>query len=485
MRKARHRIVWAVCIIMLLAAGCQPTPEEPPVANKETDLVQAVLEAGDDKEAMESDKQTIQSQIEEISGHLEMVINPSERVTINVDADIISPSLEQLPLVRVKPKNLSQEQFEAFMEYIAGDQPLYYEAMDKDGQPYTFTKEEITAILIRVKTYLVNDELPENQRSAWEEMIVYLEEQYETTISRADEKLYDGTLADTEGNGTFNTITRLKCYMGKDRAAWFELWQSIEGTQTQITFSNSNYGSGLYNTYEPYEDVAAERIDMTYEEAKAIAEDFVRTVDGQDSNMVVYQSNIVYEIGTLANYTKETSPQAYAFSFARSYNGVKVKPVGYLHGRSEEIDYSQQVSPESIMVVIGDEGFNQAYWSRHTEYVETLSEDMPLLDFETIQKTFEQHCALEFSWVPQDDALPSDIGTILNVKRIELNLMIIPEKDNPGIYITVPVWDFIADVEYDEEVITDEGLPAYEQENVSILTINAIDGTIIDRERGY
>jgi hypothetical protein len=59
------------------------------------------------------------------------------------------------------------------------------------------------------------------------------------------------------------------------------------------------------------------------------------------------------------------------------------------------------------------------------------------------------------------------------------------EKDNLDNYIMIPVWDFVGDQEYNDEIITQEGEPLRGQKNVAILTINAIDGTVIDREQGY
>jgi hypothetical protein len=49
----------------------------------------------------------------------------------------------------------------------------------------------------------------------------------------------------------------------------------------------------------------------------------------------------------------------------------------------------------------------------------------------------------------------------------------------------VPVWDFIADMTLEGDTTTQEGTKDEGQQNVSILTINAINGTVIDRQQGY
>ncbi len=471
----------------ILLAACQPTPEKPPVAAKNTGLVKTVLDASGDKEELKRQKQVIQEQIEALGGHLKTVIDVSKQVTINVDADIVSHGLDPIPLVRVEPENFTKEKFETFMDLLTHGQPVYcvYTETDKHGNELSFplTKEEIAAILLNVKAYLLKGGLPESVRSDWDVMIKFMEQEYESTISRADEKLYDGTLNEMEG---YNSFTVLKCYMGKDMAANLGLQQSLDGGVTHMSFNNHDFRSG-YNTFETYEGVDAERLDITYEEAKAIAEGFVRTLDGEDSSMMLYKSAIGYEINTLPNYTRDTSPQAYAFYFARSYNGIPVKRVMYLRGGSETVDYSERVLAEYISVEIDDGGINSAEWHDYKKYIETVSEDSPILDFDTIRQIFEKHCAQEFGWTPgyEDESIPPGTGVTFNVKKIEMNLMDIPEKDNPGIYITVPVWDFIADEIYSEEFLNVEGYLYEGQKDVSIVTINAIDGTIIDREQGY
>ena len=168
----------------------------------------------------------------------------------------------------------------------------------------------------------------------------------QNAVSKADEKPYEGTLTQQENNSRFSTITQLKCYMGMDMAAQLSLWQSFNDTQSQITFDNNNYGS-VYNTYEPYGGIDAPRMQTTYEQALQKAEDFIHAMDGQDSSLTLYKLVGCYKIW-IEGYTKETSPQAYMFQFARSFGGAVVRYVPYLYGMNENVDYSKQVSPEGF-----------------------------------------------------------------------------------------------------------------------------------------
>ena len=488
---AKGRIV-AICIAVLILAmsvltACQPTPEEAVVVNKKADLVEDVLAAVDEggEKALDEDKEIIAEQIKQVNGHMDMVITPGDSVTIQVDADIVAPAYDQIPLVRVRPENLSAEKFETFADYLTGGLPLYVETWDGETGN-SDSVEELTAQLSLIKSYLANDDLPKPEQNAWERRAEQMQEALKSAISEADEQPYDGTPIPAEDNRTFSSITSLKCYMGKAKAATLSLMQSFEGNDTQMMFFNSDGVSG-YNMHEPYAGVDAPRIEMTYEEAKAKVMDFVHAMDGEDSNLVIYDSSIAYQIGTLPNYTMETSPQGYAFHFARCYNGVAVKPVDYLWGFSESIDYSKQVSPEMMRVTIDDSGIVDAIWSDYKVYIEDVAGDVPLMEFDAVQDIFEDYCRYKFAWTYRNDALVGDTtpDVTLNVKRIELNVMVIPEKDDLDSYITVPVWDFIADMTLEGDGMTQEGIADEGQQNVSILTINAINGTVIDRQQGY
>lgn len=482
--------VLALAFVMAFACfttACQPTPEAQVIVDKNANLVEDVLAAVGKKDgaALEEDKQIIAEQIKQVNGHLDMEITPSDSVTIKVNADIVAPEYDQIPLIRVRPENLSTEKFDKFTAYLTGGLPLYVETWDSE-YGNSLSKEEIIAQLALIKSYLVNDDLPKNIKDAWEYRANQMQQCFDSAISQADEQPYDGLPTPAEDNGTYSTITSLKCYMGRNVAAMLNLMQSYEGNDTQMMFYNSDNVSA-YNTFETYEGIDAPKIQMTYEEAKAKVMDFVHTVDGEDSNLVIYDSSVAYQIGTLPNYTMETSPQAYAFELARCYNGVAVKPVNCLFGFSETIDYSKRVSPETMLVVIDDIGIVQAIWSGYTEYIEDVSNDVPLMDFDSVRDIFEDYCRYKFAWTYRNDALAGDTTppVTLNVKKVELNVMVTPEKDNLDNYITVPVWDFVADMTLEGDGMSQDGFIDEGQKNVSILTINAINGTVIDRQLGY
>ncbi len=490
-KRTKHSVRIAAILLCGLMAftcfttACQPTPATPAVVNKNTDLVGEVAKANEEgnKAELAKDKQVINEQIQKLNGHLNMEFKPNAQVTIKVDADITPVGDRKYPVIREQPENFTKEQFDTFVKYLTNDQPLFYMA---DGSHWT--KEEIGAMLPHVKGYGEQGNLPSYIKSTIKDVTGRLEEDFTSAPSKADEKPYDGTLIQKDNNKYYSTITQLKCYLGKDQAAHLSLRQSFNKTKTSLQFDNDDYGIA-YATFEPYTGTDAKQMKLTYQEAKAKAEEFVKQMDGQDSSMVIYDSAIAYQ-SAFGYHDKETAQQAYAFNFARSYNGIPVEPIGYLTTASEKIDYSKQIRPEGIFIIIDDKGINTASWQNHTKFMEKAAEDTPMIDFDSVKDIFEQHCKQKFTWVPRDDALQTgptkkDLRATLNINRVELNLMVMPEKDNLDNYITVPVWDFIGDMNYDEKYISQEGSTAEGEKNISIVTINAINGSIIDREQGY
>ena len=476
--------IYALLITMiLLFAACQPTPEEAIVKSKNKDLVSEVIDANseENQEALEEDKEIIEQQIEEINRHVSLEHQINDRVKVIVDAEVEIPTYDKIPLVRVAPENFTENHLKRLLEEVCGDNPVYYLNMNKITGA-CLTKEEIGEILVILRGFAQNENLEPLTKSNLEETIENMEERYPAAKTKSEDIPYEGGLSPDERE-SYITQTELKCYLGRNGAAIIRMSQTENKTGGFIDVMNHGYGVA-YNTFEPYEGADAEKIDMPYEECRQMADDLVRALDGGDTNMVHVSTNIGYAIGHFADHTKETAPQCYMFEFAREYNGVAVKYVGIFH-QGNNVNYAQRVHPERISIIIDNEGIWFFYWDGYTKYLETLTEDVPLMDFESINDIFEDYCRYKFSWVPQYDSVPDDATVTINIDHIELNLMMTPEKDNLDTYIMIPVWDYIGDINYDQEIITQDGYAKKGPQNVAVLTVNAIDGTIIDREQGY
>jgi len=70
----------------------------------------------------------------------------------------------------------------------------------------------------------------------------------------------------------------------------------------------------------------------------------------------------------------------------------------------------------------------------------------------------------------------------IGINTIKLGMMRVMKKNEPGKYLYVPVWDFLGNRTDMDETGRTHALPFGDQ---SYATINAIDGSFINRDWGY
>ena len=112
------------------------------------------------------------------------------------------------------------------------------------------------------------------------------------------------------------------------------------------------------------------------------------------------------------------------------------------------------------------------------EIVETVVDGSSIKSFEDIKPIFEQMVVVSYA--------PAGEGTVnISVDSVILRYTRISEEDSFDTGLLVPVWEFTGTItdEYGNSM-NPSGNPTAIK-NTSILTINAIDGSVIDRAVGY
>ena len=132
---------------------------------------------------------------------------------------------------------------------------------------------------------------------------------------------------------------------------------------------------------------------------------------------------------------------------------------------------------EKIRIFIDDEGIFALVWNAPHVLEEVEYKAVSLLPFEKIRGIFESMIMVKNKQV-EDGTLLRDKN--ITVTAVRLGLMRIIEKDNNDTAYLVPVWDFFGTYDSDGGTLV-IGEDGYE----SLLTINAVDGSVIDRTLGY
>ena len=239
------------------------------------------------------------------------------------------------------------------------------------------------------------------------------------------------------------------------------------------------YGEPIYWMVSPEGmqlNVTPNGCNVTYEEARRIADEAIHSfapnftcmaqgvMDGELAGMEAKDGKL--------SYTQEK--QAWILWYTRSDLALPVAADGTVPTG----DYNRQHEHERIVVIVTDEGIRGMNY-RFPHDVTVLQENCTLLPFEQIMEIVREVMPLSFGWL---EASYGDIR--VNITDIRLGYMRVMSKDNPGCYEYIPVWDFFGTEECrrttnGEVIVENTGLFN------SRFTVNALDGTVIDRNYGY
>lgn len=204
----------------------------------------------------------------------------------------------------------------------------------------------------------------------------------------------------------------------------------------------------------------------------------------QDLNIANMQLNGEYIASECIGSELNNDEQCYVFIYTRNVDGI---PFTYAYSHAGDTTtadalYIAPIPQETIEIYINDTGIVEFTWSN--KYVETdyVSNNVKLLPFEEVRRVFLQQMKMEGhgrnNWYGNNGT----ISDTINVYRSSLGMMVTLDKDNPNTYLAVPVWDFFVT---SEKEYTDGKIEEDDKIDYSILTINAIDGSIINRYFGY
>jgi len=219
-------------------------------------------------------------------------------------------------------------------------------------------------------------------------------------------------------------------------------------------------------------------LDISMQDAQKIAEEKVEKLGW---GLEVYNWDYaVFHHGEGGVNRDNILDAGYLFHFTRKLDGVPVTYTDEFGGGLEDMDSTLVPwSYERCDIIVGGDGVQNV--EIYNPYVigDVQTENVKLMDFDSIIKIYEQMME-----VTNADMADFEKQRTFHIRKIVLGYSRIydPTTDSDTGLI-VPVWDFFGgfDVETDEGYDKNNG----EHATRSFMTINSIDGTVIDRELGY
>ncbi len=531
--KRHKRILPMLFLAALLLSGCMPTPEEPIVIGKNNEVMIEKALAPQESAAPAAlpvegpsyaqlcarygAPERWQLDISEVDGKL----------SISADVALTLPQSLVMPMARVTAANFEQPLVSAMFHYLCGDTPMYLhpKVMNKAAvMDYMLDLQEFLATIDREKSPQVAESV--------ERQIRELQKQYETAPEEAERTPTDGTLLsrNVDHNGitdaSTGTVQSLSAVSEpySDAAMTFSVsnnihyentevysWVDEDGnTQVVTPISRAYFGfyrkgyQGDVSSGSPVMDVteaslSGEAVDSilqtTPASARAAVDGFLAAVgiDGMLIDRVeLYTDRMDYwnhpeDKRALLEAEQAAKPeqQAYVFRLLRSVNGVMTESN---FSSSETLvngaAFGWEWSYETCEIAVDDGGILSISWTGPLTIDEVLTENAALLPFSDIEETFKKLMVVKNAPNAKDDFYKRITYT---VDRAELCLWRIIDKNSFTNGILVPVWNFYCTTLYEyhngEPDTIGPGPIGYGDS--PMLTINAVDGSVIDIQQGY
>lgn len=510
MKKRLNTIcVCALCAAFLLA-GCQATPEKRAVVQKNNGSFEKT--AGETAGLPYEAPARYENELAGAAG-----------VSIRFAADVEMPGLSAYPVYSVRPALFTQEQVDRVLDVLLEGETLYEDNTQQRSRDEIqhdidyYTKEleacgdnpEFAAAAETYKQWL-KDFMIEYENAPEQLDLKEAERTLKFNENDPNIVMFYGEQQPMENEGEYQTVLTED---GKKRAeaagnacVTGVFWKEIGGMPTKMRFVASNHMTGMGNGLEsnlycePYASgIPQVPASLTQEDAEKIAQDALEQM-GIDAVLISAQRDVILdweETEDGAFGFTDRGAACYTVTFKHNVPGTLQRGVSPANQYAEEYDFAARIPNETITVRVNSDGIVGFSWNNPMEVVAVENENTPLLPFEEVSQRMEEQIKNTTASLSMGD--PESDGQRILVDRITLSYLMTRKPDNPDEYYFVPVWDACGNIFYhypddypdntSNHYVVDENRERAEynmdeiwgQQPVSLVTLNAADGSVINR----
>lgn len=381
-------------------------------------------------------------------------------ISITADAEIFVPKAPGFHLYQVKARPFVQEDYDRVSQVLLQGASLWRagdkKAMEELFQEYRASLEAQQAAL-ETKIAAIEEEislLPEGSeqeesilteiRKEYEQAIIVLQKESELSAPEADQSVWVVVPDIVPEDGELSGVVK------------------VEGEQYYVNLNNT-----LKNDKKQYSFEVVRDGDSPGE--------YVLLPDGRvfsDKNLDQTALELIKEMGlddmdiTSSEYVVYTNTAKCCFCvhFTRVLQDI---PVTYTSDMGDQAENYGSIpwTYERIDVLFDEQGLYNFIWYSPYQLMKQSEEYVILLPFSDIQDIFIRMMLEKYKDYPQPGL---NLGVDIAVQEVRLGYMRVREDGRERKGTMIPVWDFFGT-----------------RKDISFMTINAMDGTIIDRELGY
>jgi len=461
----KDRIIKTLMMVMIVIligsmSACQATPKVEVIRQKGD--INEVIKDNEVKSTQEEEKDEAKiKDIVKAENKTEFEIKlPGDKVDILVNADIIVPDVSKVPVYEVVRKDFVDSDLSKISKIFFGDNELYPELTYE-----TMTKNELLQELAKAQKRkdALGEQADEKTKMIADSEINTLQSYIDKAPESIDRGPVELKMNKQEGEGGGNTnFFSAQGDIGEVRGHLYMMtYESYSGCSFYMdNAANSDYNSRYAIADTDGEEAAEMENTCKYnvEEATALCEEVITKLGIEGMYSVSYVDDLAQGMPSQGG---STSYIGYQIKYNRKVEGL-METADYFDGNeSNEEQDNIPYSFETMYFRITDQGVEQFIWNSPMELGKKLAENVTLSDYSEIEDIFKNQVALKFADIEDT--------TVIHVNEIQFGLMRIRNKDKQNEFTLVPTWDFMSDL-YGRS---------------SLLTINAIDGSILDRRYGY
>ncbi len=463
----RKSIRWKAVALAAMLSGsltaCQPTPKE--VAIQPKGNLEQVIQNNESK----SSDEKIMNQVKAEATSKFEVKSSDEKINIKVDADVIVPDVAKAPVYQVIRNDFTDNDVDRITKVFFGDSDLYPEITYQN-----MTKDELLQQIAEIQKQYDNidpeyKEAAEKKYGSALELLQSYVDKAPETIKREPYKEYKLEKdEDTSAIGEYRYFSARGKLGDLTAHIYFQLSDSYVGVNLYKDDPDglANYTRSSIISLDGKEAAEMENTcKYSEKEAVALTDDVMKQL-GLNKNYACYSvedsARGTRSIGAVSSYT------GYQVIYLRTIDGIQETDDIY-NGTLTEDEETDSVpyGTERIYFIVSDQGIMQFSWDSPMKLGEKQADNVNLKEYKEIEEVFKKHVLIKFAG--RDENSEEKLPSVINVSEIRLGYMRVKNKNKQDEFTMVPVWDFISDL-YGKS---------------SILTVNAIDGSVLDRRYGY
>lgn len=472
-----------ICLVTAVFAGCQETPE--------VEIVKQKKSAGEAETVPEDSNLTIAEQVQAPDTYTASFKDSTGQIQVRADARVVVPDAEGFRLKKVETRDFTQEDLDKVREVLTGNAQLWNKVYKENDPARGYTKSEIEEMIVELEKAEAGGGAYKSfgtEDMPYEESLDELRAMYEAAPETCETELLDGKLATAAeaggGGAQAGGISATATVDGKDYGIFLdnhrtEDWKWIQLQVIRMDLSSNYmpvYGESLIDELKMGLKISVEDIEKQSDEIVAK----LGFTEMQRAGGEYFTVGVEIQPGEAA----PVGEVGYGVHYTRVTEGIPVTYTSADGGTSEhdegQADYSPAWPYEGLYLIYDDGGLASFYWGDPYKLEDISEEYVFLLPFSEIEKIFEEMMTAKYAFLPEGDS-----HTEFEIKEVRLGYMRIKEKNNSDVGTLVPVWDFFGSRVMIRQTEAGEIRDVADGPYNSWFTINAMDGTVIDRDFGY